>query len=109
MCKIRVKSYKRFSKKLYYENAHFAQSDNLNRKGVVFMVIESRPICPFVGKECVACGVSQQSLRNGIIHPCMYFDELAPSDTEPCLLKRAVNKMLKIPDFPEVKPIEVPY
>ena len=73
------------------------------------MVIESKPICPFVQKECVACGVSQESLKNGVIHPCMYFDEYHGTDIEPCLLKRAVNTILKRPDKQDTDKPVVPY
>lgn len=75
------------------------------------MVFESKPICPFVGRECISCGVTQQAMRTGILHPCAFWDEYASDPVEPCLIKRAVNKVLKIPDCAdktETK-VEVPY
>ena len=73
--------------------------------------IESRPVCPFVGKECIGCGVTQQSIRDGILRTCMFFDQYYASETEPCLLKRAVNRILKIPDYPTVDntSVDVPW
>lgn len=72
--------------------------------------IESKPICPFMQKECIACGVTSYSIRNGVVFPCMFFDEYACSDTEPCLIKRAVNTILKRPDKPEKdEPVDIPY
>ena len=74
------------------------------------MVIESRPICPFIGKECIACGVSQDWLRTKVLHPCAFFDEYASSDVEPCKIKRAINRILKEPDYPDREnKVDVPY
>ena len=75
------------------------------------MDIKVRPVCPFNGgQECIACGITNHSMRNGILNPCAFFEECCPSDTEPCIIKRAMNKILGRPDFPDENvEIEVPW
>jgi len=69
--------------------------------------VEVESICPFIGKPCIKDGWQWNS---SVIHPCAFFDEYACSDTEPCLIKRAVNTILKRSDKPETnKPVDVPF
>lgn len=73
------------------------------------MYIEHTKICPFLGKECIGCGDVQQSAKHYSVRSCIFYDEYFPSETEPCLIKRAVNKILDIPDCPDDNPVEVPW
>lgn len=68
------------------------------------MNCKPREICPFVGAPC-----AYEVDIDGFLYICRFFDEYAPSDTEPCLIKRAANRILKIPDKPEEAPLDLPY
>ena len=72
-------------------------------------LVEVEPVCPFVGfKPCIKDG---WKWNTNTYHPCAYFDEDAMDDDEPCLIQRAVKKVLGIerknPDDPV--PVDVPW
>lgn len=57
--------------------------------------VEIRPICPFVGKTCIADGWTGND--HFILHPCAFWDGdscNSASQEEPCRIKRAVNRIL---------------
>ena len=69
--------------------------------------IEVVAVCPFVGKPCIKDGWQWDK---NTANPCMFWDELSDSNAEPCLLARAVNRILKRPDFPErIETPDVPW
>jgi len=58
-------------------------------------LVEIEPVCPFIGKKCIADGWQWNSL---IQHPCAFYDEntmCREYPEEPCLIKRAINKILE--------------
>ena len=81
--------------------------------------IEIKPVCPLLGgsKECISDGLTREVLWNcGVAHPCMFFDGDSVyngvNPTEPCRLKRAVNKILSDEKPEEIdfnRTIEVPF
>ena len=70
--------------------------------------IQVDPICPFVNRKCITDGFVKHTPEGAVYRPCMYFDEYS-SGEEPCLIKRAINKVLDIPDHPIDTTVEVPY
>ena len=71
-------------------------------------------VCPFVnGKPCINDGMNRDVLMNGgIAHPCMYWDTSIDNayGEEPCLIMRAVKKILNIQEPDEdSKEIDVPF
>lgn len=75
--------------------------------------IEIKPVCPLLGgKECISDGLTREVLWNcGVAHPCMFFDGDSVyngvNPTEPCRLKRAVNRIL-IREKPDEYDGEIP-
>lgn len=50
-----------------------------------------KPICPFIGKECISDGFSRDTIKTGILRPCAFYDDYCGDEMEPCRIKRAVN------------------
>ena len=76
-------------------------------------VVEIEPVCPFIGlKQCRKDG---WEFGSKVLHPCAFYDSdviySSEYPQEPCMIKRAVNKILsdEITDNPTDAELYVPW